>query len=200
VQFISNPSSSFKHRRLAGPLVALLAIFGGGYSAPAVACLCSCSLFSTPAPVSGVDTQLAGYDQIFSGVVIGTERVDAPADPPAPSDQGVVVAERYWIRTRILVLRTWRGTPSAVAELWIPVFTNCDSPPIPGSYFVALVRTDEDRNVAGSSLCDCGLRAAATAGRATYSMAGVAITSGMFFVVAFALYWMVRRFRRGKRG
>src|SRR5689334_12640029 len=57
-----------------------LVVFCCVFSAPAAACLCNCSIFSTPGkyPITA-ETKPAGYySQVFSGLIISTERTREP--------------------------------------------------------------------------------------------------------------------------
>jgi hypothetical protein len=175
-------------QRLAYPLAFALVIFGCAFSTPAVACLCSCSVFSSRgADTAGAAVTPTEYEQIFSGLIISTERIDEPVvAATAASGGNVVEAPGYWIRSRILVLRSWRGAPSTVAEVWTPVGSDCDSPPIVGSYFVALVRSEKGRSVASNSPCDCAQKAAATEGRGAFTVAGIVIIAAAICAAAIA--------------
>ena len=108
----------------------------------------------------------------------------------------------YWTKSKILVLRIWRGTPLPVAEVWTPITTDCDLPPITGLYFTALVRSEKGRRVASNSPCDCNEKAVATKGSATLTIAGTAFTSSAIVATAGALLWLgkvIRRIARMKR-
>lgn len=173
-----------------------LVISGCTFSAPAVACLCSCSVFSSPAKDStATEFRPAEYAQIFSGLVISTERIDQPVAAAAVSGE-TVVEENYWTRSRILVLRIWRGAPSTVAEVWTPGGSSCDIPPIPGFYFVALVRAEKGRSVASNSFCDCAEKAAAREGPGAFTGAAIAIAAAAIGAAAAALLLLVRVVRR----
>jgi hypothetical protein len=86
-----------------------------------------------------------------------------------------------------------------VAEVWIPVVTDADSPPIPAFLFVVLVRSEKGRGVATNSACDRPQRAAATEGRGAFTVAGIAIIAAAFCTVAIALLSLVRIVRRRRR-
>ena len=177
-----------------------LAVIACVFSAPAVACMCSCSWFSSPEEeeIAAVEATPAQFDQVFSGVVLSTERIRKPLHP-ADVGKEFVVSPGYWIRSRILVLRVWQGTPPTVAEVWTSVVTNCDVAPVTGFYFVALVRSEEGRSVADNTLCDCVTKAAVTKGRGTFAVAGTSITAaaiGAAVVAFFALVKLIRRRRR----
>lgn len=179
-----------------------VALVGFAFSAPALACLCSCSAFSewSVEEVEAAAAESAEYDQVFSGFVVSTRRVDQPVvDPPVAVNEDLVESPGYWIRSQILVFRIWRGAPSTVTEVWTPVVTDCDSSPIPGSYFVAIVRFDDDRSVARNSPCDCPLRVVATQGSGTIAIAGAAITVASVGVVALALLAFAKAIRRRKQ-
>jgi hypothetical protein len=186
-------TSGRRFDRLARPLAVALLVFSGTFSAPAVACLCSCSIFSSPGRGStAAEVNSADYRQVFSGLVISTERIDEPVAATVVSTEKFVEDPGYWVRSRILVLRIWRGTPSTVAEVWTPVHTNCDWPPIVGSYFSALVRTERGRRVASNSPCDCALKATATEGPGLFAVAGLAITTSALGAIAIALLVLVK--------
>jgi hypothetical protein len=180
------------------PAIALV-VFGCAFSAPAVACLCSCSIFSTPGKYPRA-TELKPaeyYDQVFSGLIISTERTREPVvSPPVSVGNGLVEDPGHWIKSRVLVLRIWRGTPSTVAEVWTPIVSDCDVPPIMGFHFVALVRTKNGRSVAGNTYCDCTQKAAATEGRGVLAVAGIAITAAAICAAAIAFLSLVKIVRR----
>lgn len=180
------------------PLALAFLVFGHAFSRPAVACLCNCSIFSSWGRGS-TDAEItpAEYDHVFSGLVIATERIERVAEEG--STEGVSEDPGYWIKSRILVLRIWRGAPPTVAEVWTPVASSCDTQPITGLYFVALVRSDEGRNVAPSSYCDCDEKAAATQGRGAYAMVGMAIIAAGICAVAVALISLQKVFRRRRQ-
>jgi hypothetical protein len=170
-------------REILRPLAFALVVIGCMVSAPAFACFCSCS-----------GSDLSGYDQLFSGLVISTERVARIAKPVAGEDS--LENPGYWVRTRILVLRIWRGAPSIVTEVWIPVVTDCDSPPIIASHFVALVQFEGDRSVAQKTLCNCDQNLAATEGPGSFTAAGVALAALLICAITVALLWLVNSVRR----
>lgn len=170
---------------LARPLAFAFATFGSAFSATAVACLCA-----------SADIRPVEYDEVFSGLVISTERTDDSVTGTTSSGETVVEDRGYRARSRILVMRTWRGAPSTVAEVWTPVATDCDSPPIPGSYFVALVRSEKGRGVASNSLCDYAQKAAATKQRGSFAVAGITIATAVIGAAAVALLWLVKIIRR----
>lgn len=182
---------------LANLLALALLVVGCAHSAPAVACLCSCSDFSNRGTDSAAaEGRAAEYDQVFSGLVISTERTDEPVSAAAISGKNVVESPGYWTRSRILVLRIWRGAPSTVADVWTPVVTDCDSPPIAGSYFVALVRSEKGRSAASNSLCDCAQKAAATEGRGAFAVEGIAISAAAICTAAIAIFSLIEVIRR----
>jgi len=138
--------------------------------------------------------RLDEYDQVFSGLVIWTEQTREPVSVGAVSSEKFVAG--YWTRSRVLVLRIWRGTPSTVAEVWTPTGSDCDLRPIPGSDFVALVRMEKGRSIAGNTFCDCAEKAAATEGRGTFTAAGIAVIATAVGAVAIALLSLVKGIRR----
>ena len=189
-----------RFHRLARLLAVALVIVGGAFSAPAMACLCSCSIFSTPAKdATATEVTPAEYDQVFSGLVISTERTSEPVRAPEVLNEKFVVDPGYWIKSKVLVLRIWRGTPSTVAEVWTPILSDCDLRPITGFHFVALVRTEKGRRVAGNTFCDCAAKAAATEGPGTFAVAGIAITAAALGAAAIALLLLVKVIRRRRR-
>jgi hypothetical protein len=176
-----------------------LVVFGCVFSAPAVACLCNCSTFSTPGtyPIATELRPAEYYDTVFSGLIISTERTREPVvSPPVSVGDGLVEDPGYWMKSRVLVLRIWRGTPSTVAEVWTPIVSNCDVPPTTGFHFVALARTEKGRSVAGNTHCDCLEKAAATEGRGAFAVAGIATTAAAAFAAAIALLSLVKIIRR----
>ena len=194
-----------RFQRLARLLAIALVVFGCAFSAPAVACLCSCSVFSTPGkyPIATELRPADYYDQVFSGLIISTERTREPVvvGPSVvvgktASGETVVEDPGYWSRSRVLVLRVWRGTPSTVAEVWTPIVSDCDVQLIPGFHFVALVRTEKGRSVARNTYCDCVEKDAATQGRGAFTGASIALTAAAFGAATMALLWLVKVIRR----
>lgn len=175
---------------LANLLAFALVVFGCAFSAPVVACICR------DADSTATGVRAAEYDEIFSGLVISTERIDEPVAAAAVSGEEIVEDPGYWTRSNILVLRIWRGAPSTVAEVWTPVVTDCESPPIAGSYFVALVQSEIGRGVASNSLCDRAQKAAATEGRGAFAFSGIAIIAAAICAAAIALLALVKVIRR----
>lgn len=185
-----------RSRHLAHLLALALAVIGCGFSAPAVACLCSCSIFSV-GDFAGIEVKPAAeYHQIFSGLVISTERMDEPVVPAVASNEQSAEAPGYWIRSRILVLRIWQGAPSTVAEVWTPVVSSCDSPPRTGSYFVALTRSETGRNVARHSPCDCAQKAAITQAAGDFTVTGIALIVAAVSAASRVLFSLVNVVRR----
>ena len=191
------------HRLARLPAIALV-VFGCAFSAPAMACFCNCSIFSPP-PKHPDPTALRPaeyYDQIFSGLIISTEHTREPVVSPmvvvgkTASGEDIVLNPGYWIRSRVLVLRIWRGTPSTVAEVWTPIVTDCDVPPVPGFHFVALVRREKGRSVAENTYCDCTQEDAVTEGRGAFAVAGIAIIAAAISAAVLAVLVLVRIVRR----
>jgi hypothetical protein len=177
-----------------------LAIFACTFSVPAAACLCSCSIFSKPGKDAiAAEVGAAGYDQVFSGFIIGTERIDEPAAAEPVSSATSVDERGYWTKSRVLVLRIWQGTPSTVTDVWTHVVTDCDPSPSRGTYFVALVRYQEGRNVARNSSCDCARKAAATQGSSAFAVGGITIAAAALGTPLAALLWLVKIIQRRKR-
>lgn len=171
-------------------------VFCATLSAPALACMCANS--------ETVEVTPNAYEQVFSGVVLSAEHTDEPviAHPVFLGD-GVVESRGHWIKSKVLVLRVWRGMPSTVAEVWTPNLTDCDLWPIPGFYFTALVQTEYGRRMAGNTYCDGAERTAATAGRGTFMFPGIAVFVAALGAVAIALFSLVkvvRRYRSSGRG
>src|SRR3954471_9885448 len=90
--------------------------------APASACMESCTY-----------SEAGGrYDRVFSGLIISTERIPEPT-VEAAGPQGTAVRDfRFWTKSKILVFRTWRGSPPTIAEVWTPGGSSCDMPMIAG--------------------------------------------------------------------
>jgi len=146
--------------------------------------------------LEATDFRPTQYDEVFSGLVVSTERIEKAVPVAVTPGEKVVEDPGYWSRSRILVLRIWRGAPPTVAELWTPVVTDGDSTPIPGSLFVALVRSQNGRSVTSNSICDGPRMAAATAGRGTFTVAGIAMIAAAVCAAAIALLSLVRMVRR----
>src|SRR5262245_9977991 len=83
------------------PIALVLVIVGAAFSSPAVACLCSCSMFSSHEKKTTVTEVPADYREIFSGLVIATERIDEPVAVIASSGTGVMVDPGYWIKSKV---------------------------------------------------------------------------------------------------
>jgi hypothetical protein len=109
---------------------------------------------------------------------------------------GVAEDPGFWIRSRVLVLRIWQGAPATLAQVWTPVATSCDNPPIIGTFFVARVAHEEGRSVARRSYCDCDLTAAEAVERGSIAPAGVAIVSAATALVAVLLLVSFKALRR----
>jgi hypothetical protein len=139
---------------------------------------------------------------VFSGLIISTERTREPVVVPpvvvgkTASGEMVVEDPGYWAKSRVLALRTWRGTPSTVAEVWTPVASDCDVQPLPGFHFVALVRTEKGRSVARNTYCDCVEKAAAMEGRGVFTGAAIAVMAAALGTAVIALLWLVKVIRR----
>ena len=160
------------------------------FTVPAMACLCS-----NPEP-SQLEVSASKYDQVFAGLIIW--QTSEPKAAPAVSPVGPTLDPGYWIKSKVLVLRVWRGSPPVVAEVWTEVVTSCDSRPLPGSYFVALVKKDGGRNIAGFAECDRSVREFATAGPARIVIGGfssIAAAIGLVFIATVWLWKIVRRRR-----
>jgi len=176
---------------LAKSLAIAFATLGAALSAgTAIACLCASADFNPDE-----------YDAVFSGLVISTERSYVPMPETTFSDEESVENPGYWVKSRILVMRIWRGAPSTVAEVWTPVVTSCDSPPIVGFYFVALVRPEKGRDVASNSWCDYAQKRAATKEVGAFAVTGIAIATGAIgaaTVVLVSLFRVIRRHRSSR--
>ena len=165
-----------------------------------VSCCCTSSAIAYICS-EATEFRPAQYDQVFSGLVLSTERTGntvrvAGAPLAVVHGERVVEDPGYWSRSRILVLRIWQGAPPTVAELWIPVVTDADSPPIPASLFVALVRSEKGRSVATNSACARLRKAAATEGRGAFTVVGIAIIAATVCTAAIALLSLMRIVRR----
>lgn len=173
-------------RRRSHSLVKLFsfALFICGCTSSAIAAMCTETAEFNPAQ----------YDQVFWGLVISTERIKTVVPAEVPGE--IVEDPGYWSRSRILVLRIWKGAPPTVAELWTPVVTDADFPLIPTSLFVALVRSEKGRSVATNSICDRPLKAAATESRGVFAVKGMAIIAAAVFTAALAFLLLVRMVRR----
>jgi hypothetical protein len=161
--------------------------------APASACMTSCASSEEAA---------ARYDQVFSGLIISTEIIPEPTVDTANPDGTAVREFRFWTKTRILVLRIWRGAPPTIAEVWTPGGSSCDLPMIAGFPFVALARVEKGRSVARHTDCEGDPSTAAAKGRGAYTDAGVAIIAATFCVVALTLTWTgfaILRLKRSDR-
>jgi hypothetical protein len=177
-------------RCLANSVVMVVSLVGAAVSAPVMACLCS------DWDPSELEASASQFDQVFAGLIIWTERstnTEAPTSPEAAAlDPG------YWVKSTVLVLRVWRGTPPMVTEVWTPEVTDCDLTVIPGLYFVALVKHEGSRSVARYSDCARALRAFATKGPATFDRGGVATVGAVLGFSSIAFVWLVRIVRRRK--
>ena len=201
------PMQGRRFHRLARLLAVAIVVFGVTFSAPAVACMCNCSIFSTPGkyPITAEPKPADYYDQVFSGLVIWTERTREPVVSPPfvvgklPSGEDIVEYPGYWVRSRVLVLRLWRGAPATVAEVWTPIASDCDVPPIPGFHFVALVRTENGRTVAPNTYCDCVYKDAATEGRGAFAFGGISIVAAVLGIVVVVPFFLVKVVRRRRR-
>jgi hypothetical protein len=184
-------------RFLAKSFAAVIALVGAALTAPAMACVCA-----NPDP-SALEASASQFDLIFSGLIISTERSSEPMEAAPASPDALAVDQGYWIKSRVLVLRVWRGTPRMVTEVWTPVVTNCDSRPIPGLYFVALAKHEASRRVAEYSDCGRALRAVATDGPAAFAIRGIATIGavlGLSFIAPVWLFKLVRRRRPSTGG
>jgi hypothetical protein len=195
----TNAAGRSLHR--AGNVFALVLVaVGFAFSAPAGACLCACSGVWDVGKVSAeAEIRAAEYVQVFSGFVISTERTKEPViDPPIFIEEKVLLDPGYWTKSKILVLRIWRGSPSSVTEVWTPITSNCDLQPIPGFYFEALVRSEKGRSVASNSPCDCNEKAAAMKGLGAFTVAGMSVTAAGTLAAATIFLWLVKVIRRRK--
>ena len=160
--------------------------------APASACMMSCAY-----------SEAGGrYDHVFSGLIISTETIPEPTVEAASPNGAAVRDFRVWTKSKILVLRIWRGSPPTVAEVWTPGGTSCDLPMIAGFHFVALVRVENGRSIAFHTNCEGDLNMGAALGRGTYTTAGVAIIVATMCVAALGLIWLgvaISKLRRSDR-
>lgn len=178
------------NRRFSLSFAVVLAACGIAFSGPAIACICA----NPDAPA--LEASASSVDQVFSGLIIWTERSDEPVMPSGISPDASALDPGHWIRSRVLVLRVWRGTPPVVAEVWTPVIFDCDGRPIPGSYFVALVNRDAGRDVAENSECGRALRMFSTKGPATFAIGGIVTIAAVLALGAIASVWVTRIVRR----
>lgn len=175
---------------LAKAFTRMIALVGAALSAPAIACLCS------DWEPSGLEARASEYEQIFAGLIIWTETTDEPVlGAPFTTDYSGI-DPGYWAKSKVLVLRVWRGAPSMVTEVWTPVASSCDLRPLPAFYFVALVKREKGRNVDRYNYCDGPLRAYATRGPATLAPGGYALLAVILGVVFIAFTWLRNKVRR----
>lgn len=167
-----------------------ITLIGAAISSTAMAYSC------TNWEVSELEGNASQYEQVFAGLIVWQSSEPRAAAPPI--FEGLTLDPGYWVKSKVLVLRVWRGAPPMVAEVWTPVVMDSDFRPIPGSYFVALQKYEAGRNVAAYSECERPLRAYATAGSATIAMAGfatIAAVLGLVMIAAVQLVKIVRRRR-----
>jgi len=166
-------------------------------AASADACICACeSSTYRQMAAAGTRTVLGHYDEVFSGWILSTQRVNNPSISGGATFQGTETYPYYWVRSKVLVVRIWRGAPSVITEVWTPGGNSCDMPMLAGIHFVALVSKEGDRRIARQSMCDCGITAAATTGRGAYTAAGLTLLAILGSVVAFLLLWLSKTVRR----
>lgn len=169
---------------------AAIALVGAALSASA----CICSNWDS----AELEASVSQYEQVFAGLIIWTERSSEPQKTATASTEAPAVDPGYWIKSKVLVLRIWRGSPLMVTEVWTLVATSCDSRPIPGSYFVALAKNAAGRNVAGYSECEGPLRAFVTSRPAAFAIGGIATIGAFFGLGLIASVWLLKTIRRRK--
>lgn len=173
---------------------AAFALIAAALSSTATACLCS------NWETSKLEATASQYEEVFSGLIIWQSSEPREA---LPDTLGMpALNPGSWVKSKVLVLRVWRGELPMVAEVWTPVVTSCDYWPIPGSYFVSLVEHDAGRRVAENSECAEPLRDYATSGPAKIAMSGyatIAAVLGLFTMLAVWVTKLVRR-RRVRTG
>lgn len=177
-------------RSFARSFAAVLALFGSAFSGPSMACFCSNS------DSASLEASASRMNQVFSGLIIWSERVNEPVLAVADSPDALALDPGHWIKSKVFVFRVWRGTPPVVAEVWTPVVFDCDLRPIPGSYFVALAKPEAGRDVAEYSECGRALRAVATKGPAALAVGGVVAIAAVLVAGAIVSLWLMRIVRR----
>jgi len=168
----------------------LAVVFAGAslaFSGLAQACLCP------NYDAAALEANSAKFEQVFAGLIISTERIHNRQFEGAEVDSGSS------IKSKVLVLRVWRGTPPTVAEVWTPVIDYCGIQPFPGLYFVALAKREAGRSVAEYNECNCALRAYTTQGPATFAIGGIAALGAVLGLVVAAAVWLWRIVRRKRR-
>ena len=143
---------------------------------------------------SELEDTVLEYDQVFAGLIIRTERSSGPRES-LPNPPGVKQAG-YWVKSKVLVLRVWKGTPPSVAEVWTNAGWGSHLPPIPASYFVALAKDEAGRIVADYSDCEGPLRDYATRGSATFTPAGYGVLAVILGLAYIAFAWLWKKVRR----
>jgi len=149
-------------------------------SAPASAYSCN------DIEASELEARASQYDQVYAGLIIRTERSSEPRESLPIQASSPVLGPPYWVKSKVLVLRVWKGTPPYVAEIWTPAGWGSYLAPIPASYFVALAKDEAGRTVANYSDCEGPLRAYATRGSATFTPAGYGVLAVILGLAYFA--------------
>ena len=191
--------ASRSDRSLASSCVVWVVLFGAAFSAPIMACMCRCKSSYPGADVARLEAKAAQLEQVFAGLVISTEQIKAtPETDPALPRIAPAIDPGYWIRSKVLVLRIWRGSPPMVAEVWTRLEIDCDRRPFPGLYIDALTKHVAGRDVADFSECSCGLQAFATEGPASFAMGGIATIAAVLALGVAAFVWLSKivRLRR----
>jgi hypothetical protein len=169
-----------------------IAAGGVGLSTPAMACL-----FNDEFPVEADASQ---FDQVFSGLIIWTDRFEVPPSSTPATSEFRAIDPGYWIKSKVLVFRVWRGTPPPVAEVWTLVSSDCESPPFPGLYFEASTKRDGSRSVAENSYYSRAVGKYLTRGPATFATAGVAAIGAILCFGCIMLVWLAKIVRRRVTG
>jgi hypothetical protein len=168
---------------------AAIALICAALSTTAMACLCS------NLERSELEASASRYEQVFAGLIIWQSSEPRPV-PQVASHDGPITDPGYWVKSKVLVLRVWRGEPPVVAEVWTTVVTSCDSWPLPGYWFVALTKNEAGRNVAENSECGGPLRDYATAGPAAIAWAGLATLAAILGLAFLAVVRLMKVFQR----
>jgi hypothetical protein len=132
------------------------------------------------------------YQSIFVGWVLSTHRVAEPVVSSA-ADYDPESSFEYWVRSRVVVERVWKGNPATVVEVWTPVSSDCDVTPVSGMRFIVRERIQSGRSIARKSVCDYQWASAVTAQRGRYTTAGL-LMLGTIGALAAALLLVALRF------
>jgi hypothetical protein len=147
---------------------------------------------------SELEAEALQYDQVFAGLVIWTERSSEPRKPLPRTPGDPELDPGYWVNSKVLVLRVWRGSPPFVAEIWTPAGWNWHLRPMPATYMVVLAKDEAGRTVADYSDCEGPLRAYATSGPARSTPAGYGLLAAILGLAYIAFAWVRKRVRRSR--